>query len=144
MVFVLTSLYTIGLAGAAPGNCSCAARTLAGSYAGTVSGHNTSGVPVAYQAIAHFDGAGHFDLSGFTYVQDGAVLVSNASATGGTYQINPDCSGSIQISTTGGTFRFAILITGKKASQFQMLETDGTATTSGNAVMQSLEPKDPR
>jgi hypothetical protein len=94
---------------------------------------------------AHVSGsAGQFNLSAFTYVQNGTVLISDASATGGAYQINSDCSGSIQISTTGGTFRFAILITGKKASQFQMLETDGTATTSGNAVMQSLEPKDPR
>ena len=137
LYFLLTSVCSIGLAGAAPGGPACKIDTLAGSYAGTVSGHNTGGAPVAYQAIAHFDGAGHFSLSGFTDVENGTVLVSNASASGGTYQVNPDCSGSIQITAGGGTFRFAILVTGRNASQFQMLETDGAATTTGNAVLQS-------
>jgi hypothetical protein len=118
---------------------SCHVGTLKGSYAGTVTGHNTSGVPVAYQAIAHFDAAGHFSLSGFTYVMNGTVLVNNASAAGGTYTVNADCSGSIQITSGGQTFQFAILITGRDQSQFQMLETDGTATTTGNALRQQSE-----
>lgn len=141
---VLISICSTSLAGAEPGGSSCTVKTLAGSYGGTVSGRNVSDAPVAYQAIAHFDGAGHFSLSGFTYVENGAVLVSNASATEGTYQVNADCSGSIQISTGSGTFRFAILIAGRHASQFQMLETDGTATTTGTAVMQPARSEDRR
>ena len=39
---------------------------------------------IAYQAIATFDGAGRFSLSAFTEVQNGVVLVANASASGGT------------------------------------------------------------
>ncbi len=115
---------------------SCTVESLRGSYAGTVSGHNVSNVPVAFQAIAHFDGSGNFTLSGFTYVENGAVVVSNASASGGTYTVNRDCSGSIQITSNGQTFQFAILLTGRDLSQFQMLETDGSATTAGNAVRQ--------
>jgi hypothetical protein len=117
---------------------SCKVEILQGSYAGTVAGHNSSGTPVAYQAIAHFDGAGHFSLSGFTYVMNGAVLVSDASASGGTYTVNHDCSGSIQITSNGQTFKFAILITGRHLSQFQMLETDGSATTTGKAMQQGV------
>jgi hypothetical protein len=115
---------------------SCKIESLRGNYAGTVSGRNVSDVPVAYQAIAQFDGAGHFSLAGFTYVANGAVVVSNGSASGGTYSVNPDCSGSIQISSNGQTFAFAILLTAPDLSQFQMLETDGSATTTGNAVKQ--------
>jgi len=115
---------------------SCNLSTLQGSYAGTVAGHTPNGAPVAYQAIAHFDGSGGFSLSGFTYVANGTVIVNDATATGGTYTVNRDCSGSIQITSDGQTFKFAILITGPDLSQFQMLETDGSATTSGNAVKQ--------
>lgn len=115
---------------------SCNLSSLRGSYAGTVAGHTPNGAPVAYQALAHFDGEGGFSLSGFTYVSNGSVLVSDGAASGGTYTVNRDCSGSIQISSEGQTFKFAILITGRDLSQFQMLETDGSATTAGNAVKQ--------
>ena len=115
---------------------SCNLSSLQGSYTGTVAGHTPNGTPVAYQAIAHFDGSGGFSLSGFTYVANGTVIASDATATGGTYTVNRDCSGSIQIMSNGQTFKFAILITGPDVSQFQMLETDGSATTTGNAVKQ--------
>ena len=115
---------------------SCDLSSLRGSYAGTVAGHTTNNTPVAYQAIAHFDGAGGFSLSGFVYVSNGTVLVSDGGATGGTYTVNKDYSGSIQITSGGQQFKFAILLTGPDLSQFQMLETDGTATTTGNAVKQ--------
>jgi len=117
----------------------CEASTLDGSYAGTVSGHNANGVPVAYQAIAHFNGAGEFSLSAFTEVQNGAVLVANASASGGTYTVNADYSGVIEIPTAAGVFKFNILIIGPQFGQFQMLETDGNATATGNAVRQEIE-----
>ncbi|MDQ2840226.1 MAG: hypothetical protein M3Y72_04140 [Acidobacteriota bacterium] len=135
LLFVAVAGVLISATGTVFGK-TCDATDLRGSYAGTVAGHNTEGVPVAYQAIAHFDGSGGFSLSGFTYVANGAVLVSNASASGGTYTVNRDCSGSIQITSNGQTFKFAILITGPDLSQFQMLETDGSATTTGNAVKQ--------
>ena len=122
---------------------SCNLSSLRGSYAGTVAGHTPNGTPVAYQAIAHFDGSGGFSLSGFTYVSNGTVLVSDASASGGTYTVKRDCSGSIQIESNGQTFKFAILITGPDLSQFQMLETDGSATTTGNAVKQEQD-KEPQ
>lgn len=122
---------------------SCNSGSLRGSYAGTVSGFKPSNLPVAYQAVAHFDGSGNFSLSGFTYVENGTVLVSNGSASGGTYTVNSDCSGSIQIASNGQTFKFAVIITGPDLSQFQMLETDGSATTSGNAVKQE-ESKGPK
>ncbi len=115
---------------------SCNLFSLRGSYAGTVAGHTPNGTPVAYQALAHFDGSGGFSLSGFTYVENGTVVASNAVATGGSYVVNRDCSGSIQIMSGGQTFKFAILVTGLLQSQFQMLETDGSATTAGNAVKQ--------
>ena len=115
---------------------SCNLSSLRGSYAGTVAGHTPNGTPVAYQALAHFDGEGGFSLSGFTYVSNGTVLVSEGTASGGTYKVNRDCSGSIQITSDGQTFKFAILVTGWGLSQFQMLETDGSATTTGNAVKQ--------
>ncbi len=115
---------------------SCELSSLQGSYGGTVSGHTPNNMPVAYQAIAHFDGSGGFSLSGFVYVLNGAVLVTDGVATGGSYSVNKDCSGSIQISSNGQKFKFAILITGPQLSQFQMLETDGSATTAGNAVKQ--------
>ena len=117
----------------------CRASALNGSYTGTVSGHDVNGIPVAYQAIAHFNGAGKFSLSGFTEVQNGTVVVADASASGGTYTVNPDCSGVMEIPTPAGTFKFNILITGRRFSQFQMLETDGTATTAGNAVRQEID-----
>jgi hypothetical protein len=115
---------------------SCNLSSLQGSYAGTVAGHTPNNTPVAYQALAHFDGSGGFSLSGFTYVSNGTVLVSDGSAAGGTYNVNRDCSGSIQITSGGQTFRFAILIAGPDLSQFQMLETDGSATTTGKAEKQ--------
>ena len=115
---------------------SCNLSSLEGSYAGTVAGHTPNDTLVAYQAIAHFDGKGGFSLSGFTCVANGAVVASDAAASGGTYTVKQDCSGSIQITSDGQTFKFAILITDRNRSQFQMLETDGSATTTGNAVKQ--------
>ena len=76
---------------------SCNFASLQGSYAGTVAGHTPNGTPVAYQALAHFDGSGNFSLSSFTYVSNGTVIVSDATASGGTYKVNRDCGGSIQI-----------------------------------------------
>ncbi len=69
--------------------------------------------------------------------------MSNGSASGGTYTVNRDCSGSIQITSYGQTFKFAILTTGPDLSQFQVLETDDSGTTAGNAVGQE-ESKGPK
>jgi len=63
------------------------------------------------------------------YVENGTVLVSDASASGGTYAVHRDCSGSIRITSNWQTFKFAIHITGPDLSQFRMLESDGSATT---------------
>lgn len=79
---------------------------------------------------------GSFSLSSFTYVSNGMVIVSDATASVGTYRVNRDCGGLIQIISNGQTFKFAILIAGPNQSQFQMLETDDSATTTGNAVKQ--------
>ncbi len=117
---------------------SCNLSTLRGSYAGTVAGHTPNSTPVAYQALAHFNGPGTFWISGFTYVSNGSVIVSDDRESGGTYAVDRDCSGSIQITSNGQTFKFAILITGPDLSQFQMLETDGSATTTGNAFIKKL------
>lgn len=103
-----------------------------------MSGHNTSGVPVAYQAIAHFNKAGHFSLTGFSSVENGTVVLSDASLAGGTYTVNRHCSGSIQITSGDQRINFAILITGRDRSQFQMLEP-GNATTTGDAVRQGID-----
>lgn len=61
---------------------SCNLSSLQGSYAGTVARPTPSGTPVAYQTLAHFDGSSGFSLSGFTYVSNGTVIASVATATG--------------------------------------------------------------
>jgi hypothetical protein len=76
-------------------------------YAPLVEGGNF--LPFFNVGVLAFDGAGTFSVS-FTDVQQGVVAPTETDA--GTYTVNPDCTGSLSITTgpgAGATFNIVII-----------------------------------
>jgi hypothetical protein len=101
----------------------CTNATLTGNYAGSGSG-TRNGATVTTQAIATFDGSGNISYTGFTAVENGVLLVQDAAITGGTYTVNPNCSGTMSITVFGNTLTYHFLLAGPSFTELQVVETD--------------------
>jgi hypothetical protein len=112
---------------------SCKNSTLNGLYALHASGFNVvAGVaqPKAIVEMIDFNGDGTMGGGGATISINGIISRSPPSANGGTYVVNPDCSGSLAF-PTGPTWDLFI---GRKASQLYMIQTGpGTPVFQGTA-----------
>lgn len=90
---------------AAQGQASCGDQWLRGAYAFTIDGSILSGpAPVLLRGVAmtHFDGAG--DLTQLDFVtMNGAPVAADWRPATGSYQVNPDCTGSAEIFPVDGT-----------------------------------------
>jgi hypothetical protein len=84
----------------------CSNRTLRGYYGFSIEGTILAGTPNAFLvrgvAMTHFDGQGNLSQVDFT-TRNGAPLTPDWRAATGTYDINPDCTGTAQIIQGDGT-----------------------------------------
>jgi len=84
----------------------CSNATLKGNYGFTISGTAPTGAPPAPiesligLAITNYDGRGNFTQTYGTH--HGSITGDSTTDTGfGTYEINPDCSGTATLNLTG-------------------------------------------
>lgn len=84
----------------------CSNRTLRGQYGFSVEGTILAGTPNAFLlrgvAMTHFDGDGNMTQVDFT-TRNGVPFSADWRSGAGTYQINPDCTGSAHIVQSDGT-----------------------------------------
>jgi hypothetical protein len=89
---------------AAPAGCSN--RTLRGNYGFSIEGTILAGTPNAFSvrgvAMTHFDGDGNLSQVDFT-TRNGVPLTPDWRPAVGTYDINPDCTGTALIVQSDGT-----------------------------------------
>jgi hypothetical protein len=85
------------------GGQECSVATLKGSYQFASSGFVRAGaaaVPLAVAGIDVLDGHGNL-TSNSTLVVNGAVIFQNAVVSNGTYTIREDCTGTLNLGTSG-------------------------------------------
>jgi hypothetical protein len=111
IVLSVACLLAVPAAYASPARHNCSNLTLNGDYASTVSGQlfHEDGTAETRQGLvmAHFDGRGNFTqtdyvlntLNGFTSPTPGPVDPKTGfqNHESGTYQVYPDCTGSLEI-----------------------------------------------
>ena len=106
--------------------CTCSNRTLSGAYGTQIEGDLSSGLPLRTLTLAHYDGAGK--LSGVDHViVDGNPPDEEWRPSNGTYNVNPDCTGSASIEVPPGfpplTYHFIVTDHGREI----LLVVDGGA-----------------
>ena len=84
----------------------CSNRTLRGSYGFSIEGTILAGTPNAFAvrgvSMTHFDGEGNLTQVDFT-TRNGIPFSPDWRPGEGTYEINPDCTGSALIIQSDGT-----------------------------------------
>ena len=84
----------------------CSNRTLRGDYGFSIEGTILAGTPNAFSvrgvSMTHFDGDGNLTQVDFT-TRNGAPLTQDWRPAVGTYEINPDCTGTAHIIQSDGT-----------------------------------------
>jgi hypothetical protein len=84
----------------------CSNRTLRGQYGFSIEGTILAGTPNAFLvrgvAMTHFDGEGNLSQVDFT-TRNGVPFNSDWRPAVGTYNINPDCTGTAHIVQSDGT-----------------------------------------
>jgi len=104
----------------------CSNRTLSGTYGTQIEGDLSSGLPLRTLTLAHYDGAGK--LSGVDHViVNGNPPDEEWRPSNGTYNVNPDCTGSASIEVPPGfpplTYHFIVVDHGRQI----LLVVDGGA-----------------
>jgi hypothetical protein len=88
------------------GRLACSNRMLMGHYGFSIEGTILAGTPNASLlrgvAMTHFDGHGNLNQVDFT-TRNGAPLTPDWRPAAGTYEINPDCTGTAQVVQGDGT-----------------------------------------
>ena len=105
----------------------CSARTLYGSYAGTVSGASAATGPLGSLILVTFNGKGT-GAGEITYMTETMGPLSFPSTV--TYTMNSDCSGTLAGKTSTGTHHFDIVVT-DSGQTFQLLGADQGVVESG-------------
>lgn len=84
----------------------CSNRTVAGDYGFSIDGTIAAGTPNAFLlrglAMTRFDGHGNLSQVDFT-TRNGVPFGPDWRPAAGTYEINPDCTGSAQIVPADGS-----------------------------------------
>jgi len=116
----------------------CATTTLAGTYGFSLSGnYYTAGVPAGFgetgQAV--FDGQGNISIPTGEYFN--TVTAAAVPSTKGTYVLNSNCTGTLKVTSSLGTFNYAF-------AQIQdgtilLMETDSGSVVAGSANLLTPE-----
>jgi hypothetical protein len=105
----------------------CSARTLHGSYGGTVSGASAATGPLGSLIQLTFNGNG-IGTGKITFMTETTGPLSFPSTI--TYTVNSDCSGMLAGATSTGTHHFDIVVT-DSGQTFQLLGADQGVVESG-------------
>ena len=102
----LMEAQTADAAGEFAGSVQCSNRTLRGSYGFSIEGTILAGTPNAFLvrgvAMTQYDGNGNLTQMDFT-TRNGVPFSPDWRPGSGTYEINPDCTGSALIVQSDGT-----------------------------------------
>src|SRR5258706_11699627 len=116
-----------------PGNFSNS--SLKGQYTFSMAGEDLNGFSIARVGSFMADGAGKISAA-LEDVNDEGAAVQTVSFSGGTYSIDPNGHGTLQL-LQGTTVALQFSVVLSSMSQGQLIQTDLNATSSGNFTLAS-------
>ena len=116
---IVTALFVLALTAAPAAKAACSNATLRGTYSDQDTGTIVGVGPFAGVDVDTFDGKGHLMISGISSV-NGNV---SAGTETGTYQVNPDCTGTYTVSG-GGLTVDAFFVISQNGEELQIVITD--------------------
>ena len=142
LAFTVSSLLIAGCAFmvAQPGNAQsqspeprCSNRTLSGSYALNIDGTIFAGpnrLLLRGVAMRQFDGRGNLSQVDFTTI-NGAPAGTDWRSGSGTYELNSDCTGTMEISQSDGspTLRLRLVVADHGRTTYDVSEGNSTGAT---------------
>ena len=112
---LITAAVLLGSGTAFAQRQSCDNHILSHTYGVQISGSRPSAPgplaptePVVGVGLAHFDGRGGYTQTGWTH--GGISGVASAASATGTYNVNPDCSGTVTFQYAGQPFAIHVAI----------------------------------
>jgi hypothetical protein len=115
------------------GEARCSNRTLRGDYGFAIGGTIFAGpnqILLRGVAMTHFDG--HGDLSQVDFAtRNGVPISTDWRPATGTYEINPDCTGTAEIQPNDGSplLRLRLVVVDRGRQILTVVETAGTGST---------------
>jgi hypothetical protein len=111
----------------------CSNRTLRGSYALSIDGTIIAGpnrLLLRGVAMREFDGGGNVSQVDFTTI-NGAAASTEWRSGSGTYELNPDCTGTMEIIQTDGspTLRLRLVVADHGRTTYDVSEGNSTGAT---------------
>jgi len=111
----------------------CSNRTLHGSYALNIDGTIIAGpnrLLLRGVAIREFDGRGNLSQVDFTTI-NGAPAGTEWRSGSGTYELNPDCTGTMEIIQSDGspTLRLRLVVANHGRTTYDISEGNSTGAT---------------
>ena len=111
----------------------CSNRTLHGSYALSIEGTIFAGpnrLLLRGVAMREFDGRGNLSQVDFTTI-NGAPAGTEWRSGSGTYELNPDCTGTMEIIQTDGspTLRLRLVVADHGRTTYDISEGNSTGAT---------------
>ena len=111
----------------------CSNRTLRGSYALSIDGTIIAGpnrLLLRGVAMREFDGGGNVSQVDFTTI-NGAAAGTEWRSGSGTYELNPDCTGTMEIIQTDGspTLRLRLVVADHGRTTYDVSEGNSTGAT---------------
>lgn len=108
----------------------CSNRTLRGDYGSGIDGTLFFGPATALLrgvVMTHYDGLGAFTQVDFATI-DGAAISSDWRPGTGTYQLNPDCTGTAVISSTDGDLHLRLVVVDRGRQVISVVEGHATGS----------------
>ena len=111
----------------------CSTRTLRGSYAFNIDGTIVAGpnrLLLRGLAMTQFDGRGNFTQVDFTTI-NGAPAGTDWRSGWGTYEVNPDCTGTMEIIQSDGSpmLRLRLIVADHGRTIYNIVEGNSTGAT---------------
>ncbi len=115
----LIALFAFAITAAPAAKAACSNATLKGTYSDQDTGTIVGVGPFVGVNLDIFDGKGHVKISGISSL-NGSV---SAGTETGTYQVNPDCTGTYTVSG-GGITVDAFFVINQNGNELQIVITD--------------------
>jgi hypothetical protein len=115
------------------GQARCSNQTLRGDYGFAIGGTIFAGpnqILLRGVAMTHFDGHGNSSQVDFA-TRNGVPMSTDWRPATGTYEINPDCTGTAEISPSDGspTLHLRLVVVDRGRQILTVVETAGTGST---------------
>jgi hypothetical protein len=131
-----TGVVLAGLAGSATAATddaapfTCSNRSLRGDYGSAIDGTLFFGPTTALLrgvVMTRYDGNGHFTQVDFAQI-DGVAVAPDWRPGAGTYQINPDCTGTAVIHSTDGDLHLRLVVVDRGRQVISVVEGHATGS----------------